>query len=232
MQQQRALTAQVEILKDGPYQVSGGLPLSRQTIGTNAGGESVQWVPGKSYEARSEYALCRCGHSASKPFCDGSHTKAHFVGTEVASRAPYQEQAETTRGPAMSLTDAQALCAFARFCDTHGQIWNLVHRTNEPSAARHFVAQAGNCPSGRLVAWDNASGQPIEPKFDPSIALIEDPIKGCSGPLWLTGGVQLIGADGFRYQVRNRVTLCRCGASNNKPFCDGTHASIGFTDSK
>jgi CDGSH-type Zn-finger protein len=42
--------------------------------------------------------------------------------------------------------------------------------------------------------------------------------------------VQVIGADGFAYEVRNRVTLCRCGASRNKPFCDGSHASIGFSD--
>ena len=39
----------------------------------------------------------------------------------------------------------------------------------------------------------------------------------------------LILADGTTYEVRNRVTLCRCGASQNKPFCDATHASIGFT---
>jgi CDGSH-type Zn-finger protein len=38
------------------------------------------------------------------------------------------------------------------------------------------------------------------------------------------------GADGFRYEVRNRMTLCRCGASRNKPFCDATHTSIRFTD--
>jgi CDGSH-type Zn-finger protein len=46
----------------------------------------------------------------------------------------------------------------------------------------------------------------------------------------LRGGVQVLGADGFNYEVRNRMTLCRCGASQNKPFCDGTHASIGFSD--
>jgi hypothetical protein len=80
------------------------------------------------------------------------------------------------------------------------------------------------------VAWDNASGEAIEPTFEPSIGLIEDPAKGCSGPAWLRGGVQVVGADGFKYEVRNRVTLCRCGASQNKPFCDGTHAAIHFSD--
>ena len=38
-------------------------------------------------------------------------------------------------------------------------------------------------------------------------------------------------ADGERYEVRNRVTLCRCGASANKPFCDGAHGDAGFSDS-
>jgi CDGSH-type Zn-finger protein len=42
--------------------------------------------------------------------------------------------------------------------------------------------------------------------------------------------VQLVGSDGYEYEIRNRVTLCRCGASRNKPFCDGTHAAIKFND--
>ena len=77
-------------------------------------------------------------------------------------------------------------------------------------------------PSGRLVAWDNETGKPIEPKLEPSLGLIEDPVEQCSGPIWARGG--------HRYEVRNRVTLCRCGASKNKPFCDGTHAAIKFRD--
>jgi len=130
----------------------------------------------------------------------------------------------------MSLTDAEGLCAFARFCDPNGQVWNLVNETDDPTAYRHFVKQTGDCPSGRLVAWDNETGKPIEPKLAPSIALIEDPAKECSGPIWVRGSVQIVGSDGFEYELRNRVTLCRCGASQNKPFCDGTHASVKFRD--
>ena len=40
----------------------------------------------------------------------------------------------------------------------------------------------------------------------------------------------VVAKDGHRYEVRNRVTLCRCGASKNKPFCDGSHAAIEFKD--
>jgi len=230
MSQHDAERVQVRITVDGPYMVSGGLPLSRQSIGTNAGGESTTWTPGPDLPAQAQYSLCRCGQSANKPFCDGSHQKTGFDGTETADRRPYLEQAKVMRGPVMSLTDVESLCAFARFCDPNGQVWGLVDRTDDPSAKHHFVAQSCDCPSGRLVAWDNASGKAVEPEFEASAVLIEDPEKGCSGPLWLRGGVQVIGADGFAYERRNRVTLCRCGASRNKPFCDGSHASIGFSD--
>jgi len=225
-----ASSVKVQVTKDGPYLVSGEVPLSRQTIGANAAGESVKWIEGETLPAQKSYALCRCGHSAKKPFCDGSHTKAAFDGTETASRESYHQQAKVMRGPAMSLTDAEALCAFARFCDPHGQVWNLVNETDDPAAKKNFVREVGDCPSGRLVAWDNATGQPVEPKYEPSIGLIEDPAQQCAGPIWLRGGVPVIGSDGFHYEVRNRVTLCRCGASQNKPFCDGTHASIKFKD--
>lgn len=232
MNAQKPVGAKVKITKNGPYLVSGGLPLFKQAIGTNEADESIAWEQGQPYPAQAEYALCRCGHSANKPFCDGTHAKVGFDGSETASRQPYLEQARVIRGPTMSLTDAESLCAFARFCDPRGKVWNLVNETDNPAASAHFVRQTCDCPSGRLVAWDNATGKAIEPAFEPSIALIEDPAQLCSGPIWLRGGVQLTGADGFEYEVRNRVTLCRCGESQNKPFCDGTHASIGFSGSE
>jgi CDGSH-type Zn-finger protein len=190
----------------------------------------VEWKQGKQYPPRAQYTLCRCGHSANKPFCDTTHAKIGFDGTETASRKPYREQAKVMKGPTMSLTDVEALCAFGRFCDPNGSVWNLVSETEQPAANKHFVRQTCDCPSGRLVAWDNSTGKAVEPHYLPSIGLIEDPAQGCAGPIWVRGGVQVIGADGFVYEVRNRVTLCRCGASKNKPFCDGAHASIGFKD--
>jgi CDGSH-type Zn-finger protein len=223
-----AAVAKVQIAENGPYLVSGSLPLRTETIGTNREGDSVRWTPGAGYPPKASYALCRCGRSAQKPFCDGTHAKVAFDGTETASREPYRVQAKLIEGPTMSLTDAESLCAFARFCDPKGRVWNLVNRTDDSAARQDFVQEACDCPSGRLVAWDNATGKPVEPKHNPAIALIEDPAKHCSGPVWLRGGVQVIGSDGFKYELRNRVTLCRCGASQNKPFCDGQHAAIGF----
>ena len=130
----------------------------------------------------------------------------------------------------MQLTDAEGLCAFGRFCDPNGQVWAQVTQTDDPEVRAMFVRQVNNCPAGRLVAWDKATGRAIEQELPVSIGLVEDPGQDCSGPLWLRGGIAVVAADGFEDEVRNRVTLCRCGASNNKPFCDGSHAAVKFQD--
>ena len=205
--------------------VSGGVPLSVQHIVTNEDGESIDYREDKKYPVQAQYVLCRCGQSGTKPFCDGSHKKVQFDGTETASREPYLKQVETTDGPAMSLTDAEELCAFARFCDPKGKIWNLMERTDDPEIRKIVEYEAARCASGRLVIWDKKTGKAIEPQFQPSLGLIEDTEKQVSGPIWVRGGIPVISADGKTYEVRNRVTLCRCGQSNNKPFCDGAHAA-------
>ena len=215
----------IEITKDGPYFVSGGLPLCEQWIVTNAEGESLDYREGKKYPAQPHYALCRCGESANKPFCDGTHKKVQFDGTETAGREPYLEQAETIEGPTMMLTDQENLCAFARFCDPKGRIWNLVAQTDNPEARKLVEFEAGHCPAGRLVAWDRETRKPIEPRFEPSIGLIEDTEKKVSGPIYVRGGIPVISSDGKTYEIRNRMTLCRCGRSDNKPFCNGSHAA-------
>ena len=138
MKTSKQLIPQIEITRNGPYLVKGGLPLSEQLIVTNAEGESLDYAEGKEYRAQAQYTLCRCGQSGRKPFCDGTHAKVHFDGTETASRQPYLEQAETIDGPTMALTDAESLCAFARFCDPKGRIWNLVKLTDDPEALRRI----------------------------------------------------------------------------------------------
>ncbi len=217
----------ITVSKNGPYLVEGSVPLAKQTIVTNDAGESVEWRQGDEFEPRAIYNLCRCGQSATKPFCDSSHQRNGFDGTELASREPYLSQATIQRGPTLNLTDQESLCAFARFCDPAGQVWNLVEEEGE-EAARLTALEAGRCPSGRLVAWDKRTNVALEPHFEPSIGLIEDPKLGVSGPIWVRGGIPVVSANGEPYEVRNRQTLCRCGASSNKPFCDGSHASVGF----
>ena len=215
----------ITISKNGPYLVSDSVPLAFQTIGVNKGGESTEWIEGAALPASAQYALCRCGQSKTKPFCDGTHAKIGFDGTETASREPIMEQAQLLDGPTMQLADAEALCAFARFCDPHGQVWNQVKSTDDSKERAQFIRQVGNCPSGRLIAVDKETGKAVEPKLPQSIGVVEDPAQKCSGPLWVRGGIALISADGQAYEVRNRMTLCRCGRSENKPFCNGAHAA-------
>src|SRR5579863_5797895 len=111
---------QISVTENGPYLVSGSVPMTRQIIVTDDEGNSVEWQVGETFPTRASYALCRCGHSANKPYCDGSHLRVGFDGTETASREPYREQAVEQDGPELILTDAQALCAFGRFCDVAG----------------------------------------------------------------------------------------------------------------
>jgi CDGSH-type Zn-finger protein len=226
------LEVKVVVSKNGPYLVTGDVPLAKQTIVSDAEGGSQAWKESDPFPAQASYALCRCGHSKNKPFCDGTHNKIKFDGTESASRVPYREQAQLLEGPQLALTDAESLCAFARFCDPNGQVWSQVEHTDEPQVRANFVRQVNNCPGGRLVVWDRATGQPIEHHLPVSIGLIEDPAQDASGPLWLRGGIPLVSADGFTYEIRNRVTVCRCGASKNKPFCDGSHVAVKFHDAK
>jgi CDGSH-type Zn-finger protein len=215
---------QIKVTKDGPYLVSGGLPLNEQWIVTNAEGDSLEYRAGKKFPTQPQYALCRCGQSANKPFCDGTHAKVRFDGTETASHEPYVRQAKTIDGPTLRLTDQENLCAFARFCDPKGKIWNLVKQ--DTAEAREIVKhEAAHCPAGRLVIWDKRTGKAIEPKFTLSLGLIEDTEKKVGGPIWVRGGVPVVSAEGKTYEIRNRLTLCRCGSSTNKPFCDGAHAA-------
>lgn len=226
------MTAERKIIisKNGPYLVSGDIPLSMTTITPNAEGMSWEWKEGPSFEAKSEYHLCRCGHSKSKPFCDGTHAKIGFDGQETATRRPYVRQAEVVDGPTLVLHDAERLCAFARFCDPGGKIWGLISQTDTPEARELVIREANHCPAGRLVVTDKASGKDIEQARPPSIGVVEDPTLGVSGPLWVRGGVAIESHDGRPYEPRNRLALCRCGASDNKPFCNGSHASIRFQD--
>ncbi len=214
----------IKVTKDGPYIVTGGVPLSEQEIVTNKGGESIAWREVKRYPLQAEYSLCRCGNSKNKPFCDKSHLKG-FNGNETASRKPYLEQAETIKGPEIDLTDAEDLCSYARFCDRAGGVWNLTQQSDEAEAKETAIEEAGNCPSGRLVVWDK-EGKAIEPLFEPSITLVNDNQEGVRGPVWVRGGIQIEAADGELYEMRNRVTLCRCGMSINKPFCDASHIQM------
>jgi CDGSH-type Zn-finger protein len=223
----------VRVTDCGPYVVSGGVPLVRAEIVTDDAGDAIEWRETERLDAGDRYTLCRCGASARKPFCDGSHLDGGFDGTETAGHAPYREEATDIDGPGVTLLDARSLCAEARFCDRAGGLWNLVCGCDDPATRELAKREAMLCPSGRYTFFDEEySGQRVahEPDLPASIALVEDPAMGVSGPIWVRGGIPIIDAEGTPYEVRNRVTLCRCGHSRNKPFCDGSHIGAGFRE--
>ncbi len=219
---------EIKITKDGPYVVRGNVPLAEDHIVIGPDGEPEKWENGASYPERESCSLCRCGRSKNKPFCDGSHLETGFDGTEAAEKRPYLEGSEKESGPGVDLTWSESLCACARFCHAGEDAWGYMERSDDPEARRRAVQEACDCPSGSLVAWDKKTGKAIEPDLAPGIGLIEIPETGMSGPIRVKGGIPIESADGVAYEVRNRVTLCRCGRSKKKPFCDGSHIEDGF----
>ncbi|MEM0360123.1 MAG: CDGSH iron-sulfur domain-containing protein [Candidatus Diapherotrites archaeon] len=224
--------AEIVIAENGPYLVFGGLPLRKEIIGIGRDNEPEKWIAGEKFEKRDSFALCRCGASKNKPFCDGSHQTIGFNGMETALKKRYLAQAQRFFGPGIDLTDAPKLCAVARFCHRAGGTWKQVELSGNVKKRKLAIETACNCPSGRLVVWHKKTGRAIEPKFKPSIGLVEDPQAKCSGPIWVKGFVPIKSSDGTYYEERNRVTLCRCGASKNKPFCDGSHIRVKFNAGK
>ncbi len=213
----------ITVTKDGPYIVSGSIPLSEMIITTDKRGFSYQWRKGMMYPLQETYSLCRCRKSKALPFCDGMHAQTGFDGTETANNKPYCDQAEQIEGPSMTLTDFIDICASARFCDRAGGIWKLTRHSDLHRSRSIAITEAGNCPSGRLVEWNKIPPGAIEPVFRPSIGLIEYPDKTGKGPIGVRGRIPVESSDGTIYEIRNRVTLCRCGRSENKPFCDSSH---------
>ena len=137
MENSKKNKAKVVISKNGPYLISGNLPLEKETIVSDNEGNSVRWQKGEKYPNKENYALCRCGHSRNKPYCDGTHQKIGFDGTETASRQKYIEGAEKTEGPELELTDVPELCALARFChNKKGNVWELTEKSGDLNVRR------------------------------------------------------------------------------------------------
>ncbi|MCL2606539.1 MAG: CDGSH iron-sulfur domain-containing protein, partial [Coriobacteriia bacterium] len=221
----------IDVMKDGSYKVSGRVPLSIMTLTRNAQKEAIGWEEKQVLPVKDVYMLCRCGHSENKPYCDGNHVKENFDGTEVASKEPFEVGAKQIRGGDHILHDNIKFCVGAEFCDRLGGVWQLTEASEEncgladPDDAAHYVKKAHQfateeaclCPSGRLVMHritEDGADIVIEPAYDkPGIALIEDPVYKSSGAIWVRGGIKIYDANGEPYETRNRVTLCRCGAS-------------------
>lgn len=218
----------IQITQNGPYIVTGNIPL-REVIITPVSHHN-ELVDGKELPQSEEYNLCRCGHSQNAPFCDGRHATSHFNGEETASRKPYLDRiTDVTEGQTMQLLD-DGRCAYARFCHKdNGDIWTLTEQDQNLENRKEALSAAHQCPAGRLVMYD-FDGNALEDANKPEILIVQDPAQRCSAGIFVKGPIVIESADGSEYEVRNRVALCRCGSSRNKPFCDASHAKDGYQD--
>jgi CDGSH-type Zn-finger protein len=216
--------ARIKVTENGPYIVTGNIPLLRMIIEPDSYGDPLKWREVERYPQQETYLLCRCGNSGNKPYCDGTHTQKQFNGVETAGNELYLANVKEYNGPELKLTDKRELCARAGFCVRDAGIWNLTVHSDRPGFKETALEEAANCPSGRLVVWDKQDN-PIEPNYETSIVVTEHE-KVSRGPLWVRGDVEIESIDGVIYEKRNRVTLCRCGKSKNKPLCDGIHLDI------
>ena len=216
----------ITVRPNGPYLVSGGLPVSRRRVVASELAEPLEWQTGERFEPKPMVALCRCGGSTSKPFCDGTHARVGFDGTEQAPTSTYDERARAyDRETKIVVRDDRSICEHAGFCGNHmTNVWKMVTPAVEDTIVRsQMMAMINRCPSGALT-MRTLDGADIEPELGSAVGVIDD------GPLLVTGRIAVTRADGEPFESRNRVTLCRCGHSASKPLCDGSHAHAGFTD--
>ena len=224
----------IQIQPNGPYLVHGDTPLVRKRQVTSEHGEPMTWQKTEEVETKETYALCRCGESNNKPFCDGTHVKTEFDGTETAATDRYEDRKivhENSTG--IVIKRDYSVCAESGFCgDRLANIEKLAELTDDSIVRAKVMAMIERCPSGSYTYALTEDAKDIESDLPRQIAVTtemtsEGPI---AGPLWVTGEILVERADGQPMEVRNRVTLCRCGQSKNKPLCDGTHRAIHATE--
>lgn len=216
---QAELPTTIQTMYDGPYLLT-NVPDVRDWLGLD--------VP-----ALPQLALCRCGESARKPFCDGSHAESGFTDAKDPDRVP--DRRDSYDGQAVTVLDNRGLCAHSGFCTSR---LPTVFRAGEepfvaPSGGRLDEIQraARSCPSGALsFAVDGREArEQVDQDRPPSVEVSKD------GPYRITGGIDLVDAEGAPVERNDgasleHYSLCRCGHSQNKPFCSGMHYYVNFSD--
>ena len=187
----------------------------------------VTGADGQAVPPQPRMALCRCGQSASKPFCDGAHAAHGFTGDTAAQVAT--SKTRLYRGQELTVSYNRTICAHAAACvtglpavfDMNARPW--IQPDNAEAEAVIETIRA--CPSGALNY--SIEGQtPAGPRTTTAITVQPN------GPLVIDGPAELVGdgvqrADGG---ADTTCTLCRCGASGSIPFCDGSHVTCEFQD--
>ena len=224
----------IVVRKNGPYIVHGDVPLVRKVQIVSEHGEPLTWKKGETIETSEPYALCRCGQSSKKPFCDGMHTKIDFDGTESAdTRVTAERQVIYAGGTKIVVKRDYALCTQSGFCGNRfAGIEEMVPDTDDTQVRSQVIAMIERCPSGSLTYSIEEGEADIEPDLPRQVAVTTEITSDgpIAGPLWVTGNIPVERADGQPLETRNRVTVCRCGLSEAKPLCDGTHRVMGIPE--
>ncbi len=169
-------------------------------------------------------ALCRCGESKNKPFCDGTHREIGFTGANEATEARPTRESE---GKDLTVVDNPNVCCHAGECVSGAEdvffSWEGDVRVSTPdgASAQQVIDTIRKCPSGSLAY--KLKGELQDQFFSTAeIQILKD------GPIAVRGGIVL--NHDAQPATTSHYTLCRCGHSKNKPFCDGAHSDAGFSD--
>lgn len=215
----------IAVTAGGPYVVNGSVPLRRRRIVRSEMDEPIAWETTETLPVAETYALCRCGGSANKPFCDGTHLTRDWDGAQDAAPDTYDQRSQAYPGDHIVVRDDRSICFHAGFCGNKvTNVWKMVPGTEDTQLRSHMMAMIERCPSGALTYRLAAGGPDLEPDLPAAVSAIDD------GPLVVTGRIKVTRSDGVAFETRNRTSLCRCGASKSKPLCDGSHAEVGFSD--
>ncbi len=227
---QSDVARKIVVVADGPYLVFGSVPLVRKQKILSEEGDSVSWKKTDVLATEENYALCRCGRSASKPFCDGSHARLGFDGTETADTRSSVERQRVLDGHGIIVKRDGPLCMHAAFCVGRlRKIPAMMPDTGDSDVRAQVIGMIDRCPSGSYTYTFDAGAEDVEPDLPLAVAVTTEE-DSLGGALWITGGIPVERSDGQPFETRNRVTLCRCGHSKIKPLCDGTHREINFRE--
>lgn len=194
----------ITVSKNGPYIVKGL--------------EHFKDSKGREVAAKPTVSLCRCGASKNKPYCDGSHVRINFVGEKDPNRVSIK--VNEWKGKRITIVDNSDVCCRDRSCVT-----NLpqVFEEENPDAAtvKEIIETIKKCPSGALTY--KMGGRHCQAfNREPAITIARN------GPLKVVGSIRLKDEMNSQPACPEHYTLCRCGQSKNKPFCDGSHLDVGF----
>jgi CDGSH-type Zn-finger protein len=213
-------------LPNGPYYLINDMEPKIIENLQNSKGEPLSTIRGVS--------LCRFGASKNKPFCDGTHGTIGFSSEnkDNAGEQTIKDKRKNYVGKEITIHDNRKICSHAAECVNNLQsVFNPNARPwINPDAAKieEIINTIRKCPSGALSYSIDGVEYRDQNDRKPMVTVCKD------GPYLIAGGIDLLG-DNIQFaegSSKEHYTLCRCGASNNKPFCDGMHRTISFKDDK